>query len=64
MTCEVAVKGMLRDVGREQMTYGCARHAMAVTFLTLVPGFILNPIMIRMGGQRYLQMLEKEKRQN
>ena len=29
-TTDMAVKGMLRDLGKESMTYGCSKHAFAV----------------------------------
>lgn len=30
VTTDVAVKGMLRDLGKESMTYGCTAHAFAM----------------------------------
>jgi len=37
VTPTVAVKGMLRDVGKESLTYGCAPHAKGMFVVNLMP---------------------------
>jgi len=42
VTRTVAVKGMLRDVGKENLTYGCYAHAKGMGSLAIFPEFFIK----------------------
>lgn len=45
VTPECAVKGMLKDVGKESLTYGCHQHAKGMFMCTSVfPTFFLKKL--------------------
>ena len=47
VTTEVAVQGMLRDIGKEEMTYGCFKHAQAMSQLGMMPQSMIRCLMFR-----------------
>ena len=47
VTTEVAVDGMLRDLGKERMTWGCFRHDMQHGLSFMVPAWITSPLMLK-----------------
>lgn len=58
----VAVKGMLRDVGRESLTYGCAPHAKGMFICTSVmPRSVLYPMFFEGFKKDRLKQIEMKK---
>ena len=47
VTTEVAVKGMLKDLGREQMTYGCYRHGRKMAIMSVTPQWYFNAFIFK-----------------
>lgn len=56
VTTEVAVKGMLKDLGKEKMTRGCGVHDFSMAIFNRVPLGMLNRMM-------YSTMVKAHKRQ-
>lgn len=47
VTPEVAVKGALRDLGSEHLTYGCSNHEFFLSMFGIFPLSFVNPMMFR-----------------
>ena len=65
VTPEVAVKGLLKDLGRERESWGCAKHERNQYFLSLAPIGAFNRMMYKNMSKVYnstVDRMEKEGR--
>ena len=61
VTTEVAVDGMLRDLGKERMTWGCFRHDLLHGMMFRVPEWITSPLMHKVFKGLQKKWEEKER---
>lgn len=61
VTPEVAVKGMLKDLGKEKMTRGCGVHDLSMTLFNRVPLGMLNRMMYKAMVKAHKKKLENDK---
>lgn len=61
VSTEVAVKGMLRDLGKESLTYGCTSHARSMLLFSLFSRSFVNKFMFKMLTKSH-ERLQKEGR--
>ena len=59
VTTEIAVKGMLKDLGKEKMTRGCFRHDASMAVLPLIPEGPFNRMMFNAMKKAHKKQLEK-----
>ena len=52
-----AVKGMLRDVGKESATYGCYKHAKAMAMFGYLPISTINGFMFKALTKSHAKMV-------
>jgi len=63
VTTTVAVKGMLRDVGKESLTYGCFTHAKGMGSLSVMPEGLVKSFFYKhlcADREKQLQMRKEE----
>jgi len=63
VTTEVAVDGMLRDLGKERMSFGCFKHDLFNSVLFMVPIWVTGPLMLKIFKSVHRKQLAKAQKE-
>lgn len=58
---DVAVKGLIKDIGRENVTYGCRKHDTGLWLFTSVPVGPINRMMFKAMSKSHNETMAKLK---